>query len=86
METNIITYALPIIIPIIVKITVSLVSQIPKWCLPVLASILGAILEVVNTSAAGLPVGATTLTIGGLLGLAGVGVRELIKNFLPKKV
>lgn len=65
---------IPVVTPLIIAGVKWLVPKIPTPWLPVLAPMLGASLDVIAHFAAG-----TTLTVwlGALLGLCGVGVREL---------
>lgn len=77
------------LIPVLVPMLVSQLKKIdfPKWLLPVMGMVLGAATEVTTQIAGGTAIMSTTPVDGGLLGLAGVGVREVfdqIKKALPK--
>ena len=76
--TPIITALIPILVPMLVSQIKKM--NIPTWILPIVSLILGASTEVTNQLVLG---GIGSITIdspiaGGMLGLAGVGVREMI--------
>ena len=64
--------------PLLVAGLKKLVPVIPKLWLPILAAVLGAIGEIINSFASG---GSANVWLGLGLGLAGVGVREATKQF-----
>lgn len=78
----IITALIPILVPIIVSQLKKL--QMPTWLIPVMALILGAATDVTAQLASGAPVLAMTPVDGGLLGLAGVGLREIFHQIFKK--
>lgn len=76
----IITFATPIIVPIIIAGVKLLKPNIPTWLLPVLAGPLGALVEYINHLSTG---STTNMVVAVLLGLAGVGVREVVDQLTP---
>lgn len=73
----------PILAPIIVTLVKLVLSKLPKWLLPILAALSGVGIDF----AYGL---ATTtyqsnVFIGALLGLAGVGLREVVDQLNKSK-
>ncbi len=83
--TTIISVLIPILTPMLTGVIRSLFGQLPKGSLPVVATLLGAGLEVVNGLIGGsLPTGAS-VAYGAEAGLAGVGLYELGKGQLKNK-
>lgn len=74
------------LIPILVPMVVSQIKKfnMPKWLIPVLSMLLGAATEVTAQLAGGVSVTTAAPIDGGMLGLAGVGIRE-IYNQITKK-
>ena len=64
-----------ILVPIIVAGIHALVARLPKWSLPIIAGALG---PVVDTTLALIPTVDAVGWEATLLGLAGVGVREVV--------
>jgi len=62
-----------IVTPILVAVTKRVVSTIPPVALPILSVVFGILLSAVSGGDV-----TTAVTVGGLAGLAGVGVREVI--------
>ena len=76
--TPIITALIPILVPMLVSQIKKM--NIPTWILPIVSLILGASTEVANQLVAG-GIGSIAIespVAGGMLGLAGVGVREML--------
>lgn len=78
--SQIVTFATPIIVPIVIAGIKYLKPKIPTWLLPVLAGPLGALVEYINHLATG---SSTSMVVAVLLGLAGVGVREVVDQLKP---
>lgn len=66
---------IPVLVPALVQLAKTQISQLPKWALPYVAVACGVVLEMVRALVADLP---TDPVVGGALGLAGVGVREIV--------
>jgi hypothetical protein len=64
----------PIIVPILIWGVKLATDRIPKEALPILAAALGVLADYVNTL---VTAGGHGIIVGALLGLAGVGVREV---------
>ena len=73
-ELSWLTTILPAVIPVLIALVKFLVPVIPKWCLPVLAPILGAAVELLGYYA-GLTAGDPAK--GAIFGGLGVVVREV---------
>ncbi len=71
----IVTVLIPVVIPMIVSQLKRL--NMPKWLIPVMSMVLGAATEVTAQLAGGAPMTASMPVDGGVLGLAGVGIREV---------
>ncbi len=71
----IITALIPVLVPIVVSQIKKM--KMPTWLIPILGLLLGAATEVTAQLATGAPVMAMTPVDGGVLGLAGVGLREV---------
>ncbi len=80
IATPIIIAVLPILIPMIVAM---LRKIVPKPFLPVVAILLGGVVDFVNYAVVslGLPPG-----IGAILGAAGIGLRQVMKEIKKLKV
>lgn len=79
---NIVQWLTPVIVPLIITYTWKLLPKIPSWVIPMLAPLLGVILDVINAEIMN---GSHNTVVGALLGLAGVGVREIKTNLIPPK-
>lgn len=66
---------IPFATPLLIALLKGLAPHIPKLWLPIIAPILGALLDIIIHYAGGQNVGVLT---GALLGSAGVGVREVL--------
>lgn len=78
---NLLLALIPLLVPIIVAVLKNVISTLPTWTIPIIASALGELLNVVS----GLAGGPTTSALNGLLlGSAGVGVRELLDQVKSK--
>ena len=69
----------PVLVPFIVWITRSAIPKIPSMMLPILASVLGVVVTQIGALATG---GHYGVIGGALLGLAGVGVREVLNQVI----
>lgn len=78
--STIVTFATPIIVPLIIAGVKLIKPNIPTWLLPVLAGPLGALLGYITHLTTGSELHMATAV---LLGLAGVGVREVIDQIKP---
>lgn len=78
--SQIITFATPIVVPLVIAGMKLLKPNIPTWLLPVIAGPLGALLDYINHLATGNDL---NLSLAVVLGLAGVGVREVIDQVKP---
>lgn len=70
----------PVIVPIVIAGVKAIKPNIPSWALPVMAGPLGVLIEYINHLATG---SATNFLAAVLLGLAGVGVREVVDQLKP---
>lgn len=77
---NIITALTPVLVPSIVALLKRLTERLPKPVIPYLAILLGAGIEILNTAMIGNNQGSIfrSATIGGALGAAGIGMREVL--------
>jgi len=66
---------IPILTPIIIAGVKLLAPKIPSALIPILAPILGAALDIIGSLSTG---AATNIWLAAGLGLAGVGVREIV--------
>lgn len=64
-----------IVVPLVVSGLRLLIPNLPKWLLPIGAAILGVGADLLTQFAAGASLG---MIPGALLGLAGVGIREIV--------
>lgn len=80
---TIVTIVTPIIVPLIIAGVKYIIPKIPTWLLPILAPILGAVLTIITNYAAQ---SSGNLVIAAILGLAGVGVREIVDQLKPAPV
>ncbi len=71
----IVTVLIPVLVPMIVSQLKKL--PMPTWVIPIMSMILGAATEVTAQLAGGAPITASMPVDGGVLGLAGVGIREV---------
>lgn len=78
--TQIVTFATPVIVPLVIAGIKALKPKIPTWLLPLIAGPLGALLEYINHLVMG---GNMNIAVAVLLGLAGVGVREVVDQLRP---
>lgn len=68
--------AIPVLVPVLVALVKALLPRIPKVWLPIIATLLGALLDIGNQLVASGTLG--NPVVGAGLGLAGIGVREVI--------
>lgn len=80
-STLIVNLLTPIVVPIFIAAFKKISSKIPKWVLPALAPILGVLVTVISNSALQAN---GNLLVAAALGLAGVGVREIIDQLKPE--
>lgn len=80
---TIITYATPVIVPLVIAGFKLLKPNIPTWLLPVLAGPLGVLLDFINTYATSHP---GNFLVALALGLAGIGVREVVDQLKPSMI
>lgn len=64
---------IPILVPIVIAILKTLAPKIPKSWLPIIAPILGALVEIFTSGTIGIGT-----VWGAALGSAGVGIREIV--------
>ncbi len=76
---TIITVLTPVFVPLIVAALKKVLATVPKPILPLVATGLGIVITVLNSLAGGIPIGGEVVVVGAGLGLAGTGVRELVK-------
>lgn len=79
---SLIQWLTPIIVPLIITYVRKMAPRIPTWMLPAMAPVLGALIDLINSLIVG---GNHSMIVGALLGLAGVGVREIKTNLVPPK-
>lgn len=77
---TIVSLATPVIVPLIIAGVKKILPSIPTWLIPVMTPFLGASVDVLNHFATG---SSTNLLLSALLGLAGVGVREVVDQLKP---
>lgn len=77
---QIIQFATPIIVPVILAGVKALLPKLPSWTIPLLAPLLGMLVDVVNSLATA---HASNLWLAAGLGLAGVGAREIKDQIAP---
>ena len=78
--TNLATLFIPIAVPLIIAGLKWATTKIPSKLLPILAPIIGALLDVGLAVATG---HAANPVVGAILGSAGVGVREIKDQLFP---
>ena len=69
----------PPVIAMIKKMLLPVVGKLPKWSIPLLASLVGAIGEMLITQNPG------SFVMGAAVGAGGTGVRDVVKNVLLDK-
>lgn len=77
---QIIQFATPIIVPLILAGVKQLLPKLPSWTIPILAPLLGVAVDVVNAAATSHQ---TNLWVAAALGLSGVGLREIKDQIVP---
>lgn len=77
---NIVSWLTPILVPILLLGVKKILPNIPGWVIPILAPLLGVLTDVVNSMATGHQ---SNLLLSALLGLAGVGLREVKDQIKP---
>ena len=66
---------IPVLTPLVISLLTKVISSLPPASLPILAPIIGVLLESIAQAFGVSTIGATG---GALLGLSGVGVREVV--------
>lgn len=72
LQVTLIQLLLPVGTPIVLAVMKALTPRLPKWSIPILAGALPAVLDLIVNHGIGASMG-----VSALLGLAGVGVREV---------
>lgn len=72
LHLSLLQLLLPVGTPIVIALIKALAPRIPSWCIPILAPSLGAIADLVANQTVG-----ASMIASALLGLSGVGVREI---------
>lgn len=80
--TSIVQWLTPLLVPLIITYVRKWQPQIPSWVWPTLAPVLGAVATLIESA---ITKGDHSVLVGALLGLAGVGVREIKTNLIPPK-
>lgn len=70
----------PVITPLIIAGIKKITPKIPSWTLPIIAPVLGMMIDYINAFATG---HSTNTLVAAALGLAGVGVREVVDQLKP---
>lgn len=82
MDPNsIVNIATPIIVPIVIEIVKFISPKIPTWIIPILAPILGGLVGILSNAALQAN---GNLFVAVALGMAGVGLREIVDQLTPK--
>ncbi len=66
---------IPVLVPILIAAGKLVVPRIPGWLLPIVAPVLGGVVDAVAAYASG---GTANPVVGMALGSAGVGLREIV--------
>jgi drug/metabolite transporter (DMT)-like permease len=74
---NVIAALTPLVVPILTDLLKKIVPLIPTQLIPVVATVLGVIITVLNSGLSG-----GTVAVGATLGFAGVGVREVVNQLV----
>lgn len=82
MDPNsIVNIATPIIVPIVIEAVKFISPKIPSWIIPILAPILGGLVGILSNAALQAN---GNLFVAVALGMAGVGLREIVDQLKPK--
>lgn len=73
--SGLVSWLTPVLVPLVITGFKKLLPSIPGWVLPMIAPVLGVALDFVNSL---LTTHSTNLVVAALLGLAGVGIREVV--------
>jgi hypothetical protein len=76
MDEKTLALLIPILVPAAIAALKAAIPALPKWALPILAPLLGAVAEIA-ASYSGVGFGGAPGLTGALLGAAGTGVREI---------
>ena len=80
MEPNWIQLLIPVIVPLVIAGLQLGITRLPGWLLPILAPILGGVIDAGLAWATGQT---ANPLFGAILGSAGVGLRELKDQLVP---
>lgn len=75
-----VTYLTPIIVPLIIAGVKAVQPKIPTFVLPLIAPIFGVLIDIINSYVNN---SHPSLLIAAILGLAGVGIREVVDQLKP---
>jgi hypothetical protein len=73
---------IPVLVPMLIAVVKGLVPNVPVWLLPILAPILGAGADILLHFSTG---GQSDPSVGAALGMAGVGVREIVDQLNKRR-
>lgn len=79
--SSIVTWLTPVLVPLIIAGVKKFSPSIPSYLLPIIAPVLGMLIDLVNSFSSAHQ---SNLLIAALLGLAGVGVREVKDQLAPQ--
>ncbi len=71
---SLLTWLTPILVPLLIVGVKKVLPSLPGWTLPIIAPVLGIVIDLVNTATTS---HAGNMGIAAALGLAGVGLREI---------
>jgi hypothetical protein len=80
--SDIVQWLTPVLVPLLIAGLKKVLPSIPGYLLPIIAPVLGVVLDLINSFATS---HATNLWAAAALGLAGVGVREVKDQLSPAK-
>lgn len=79
--TQIVNIVTPIIVPLVLAGVKWILPKIPTWMIPVLAPVLGGLVGIISNAALSAQ---GNLMVAVALGMAGVGLREIIDQLKPE--
>jgi hypothetical protein len=65
----------PVLVPVLIALEAKFTAKIPSWLKPILATVLGSLIDLANHYITGATFSPAT---GAALGAAGVGLREVV--------
>lgn len=77
---KVVAWLTPLLVPVIVSQFKRLLPKLPSGLLPVLATVLGLVIALINNLVAA---HSSNIWLGALLGLLGVAVREVKESLIP---